>query len=121
MDTNFECRECKTPIGEALAIRTNEYYGDPLCIECGVKRGQEVQKEYDQKRMINLDDALELKKKKNIPTELMVIKIKRYCIKCNIHFLIRNKLYGEIVACPECGKEYVLRQEIKIRAVIEAV
>lgn len=48
-----------------------------------------------------------------------VPNINRKCEECGKPFAIIGKKIGQMVRCPECGVEYVLKNEIKISVVIE--
>lgn len=38
---------------------------------------------------------------------------------CKAMFLIMGKKLGDVVDCPECHKQYVLRQEVVLKTVID--
>jgi rRNA maturation endonuclease Nob1 len=61
---------------------------------------------------INLKDAMDILKVQNV---------NRKCINCGKYVPVINAVMGQHVTCPECGKGYTVKQEVKFIVVIDPV
>jgi len=51
----------------------------------------------------------------------VIRKTKVKCEKCPAHIVIKNMKVGSPVKCPGCKAEYIIKQQIQFKTVIELV